>query len=59
LKQKCELENYIKKNLQHKKIESTEENIADLLDLANEELDKNSKIISEVIIVLKVVISKS
>ena len=45
-KQKCELENYIKKNLQRKEIETTEDNIKDLLDLANE--DRNSKIISEV-----------
>ena len=47
-KQKCERENYIKKNLQRKEIETTEDNIKDLLDLANEELDRNSKIISEV-----------
>jgi hypothetical protein len=47
-KQKYELENFIKKNLQRKEVEPTEDNIRDLLDLANEELDRSSKIIAEV-----------
>jgi hypothetical protein len=38
-------------NMKRKEIEPTEDNISDLLDLANEELDKSSKVICEVRII--------
>jgi hypothetical protein len=48
-KEKKELESYIK-SVRKPSITSTAENINDLLELSNEELDRSSKIISEVVV---------
>ncbi len=50
-KEKEELQNIIKLNI-NTKIETNRENINDLLELSNEELDRSSKIIAEVLLKL-------